>query len=56
VTKRQADAFEDLLTLLARVPKHEIDAEDKREARNKARRKKPKRAKPGAIIPESKAG
>jgi hypothetical protein len=47
-------AFTDLLTKLARVPKVEIDAEEKREARNESRRKTPKpSAKPGQIVPTS---
>ncbi len=44
-------AFSTLLTKLARVPKAEIDAEEKREQRNKDRRKTPKpAAKPGQIV------
>jgi len=44
-------AFDSLLKQLARVPKSEIDAEERREERNKARRKTPKPAKPGHIVP-----
>lgn len=49
--KDAAEGFPSLLSRLARVPKAEIDAEEKREQRNKARRKTPKlRAKSGHII------
>ena len=44
-------AFSRLLSKLARVPKAEIDAEERRDERNKARRKTPKPAKPGHIVP-----
>ena len=48
----EADNFKSLLTRLARVPKAEIDAEQKREERNDARRKTEKpAAKRGRIIP-----
>jgi hypothetical protein len=48
----EASRFSELLTKLARVPKAEIDAEEKREQRNKDRRKTPKpAAKPGRIVP-----
>lgn len=44
--------FKDFLARLVRVPKHEIDAEEKREARNKERRTTPKpAAKHGQIVP-----
>lgn len=52
--QRESDertAFSSLLMRLARVPKAEIDAEQKREERNDARRKTPKpAAKPGHIV------
>jgi hypothetical protein len=48
----ESGRFSELLARLARVPKAEIDAEGKREQRNKDRRKTPKpRAKAGHIIP-----
>ncbi len=48
----EANRFSTLLTKLARVPKAEIDAEEKREQRNKDRRKTPKpAAKRGQIVP-----
>jgi len=48
----ESSRFSDLPTKLARVPKAEIDAEEKREQRNKDRRKTPQpRAKSGHIIP-----
>jgi hypothetical protein len=48
----EADRFKSLLTRLARVPKAEIDAEQKREERNDARRKTEKPARPhGQIVP-----
>jgi hypothetical protein len=44
--------FVRLLTRLARVPKSEVDEEQRREERNKARRTTPKPpAKPGHIVP-----
>jgi len=53
----EASRFSELLTKLARVPKAEIDAEGKREQRNKDRRKTPQpAAKPGQIIPTQTAG
>jgi hypothetical protein len=46
-----SDPFKSLLGKLARVPKAEIDAEEKREGRNKERRKTPRpAAKPGHIV------
>jgi hypothetical protein len=47
----ERSAFDELLRKLARVPKAEIDAEERRQERNKARRKTPKPAKPGHIVP-----
>ena len=48
----ESGRFSELLTKLARVPKAEIDAEEKREQRNKDRRKTPKpAARPGQIVP-----
>lgn len=46
-------AFKRLLTRLVGVPKREIDAEEKRETRNKSRRKTPKHAKPRHILPDA---
>lgn len=48
----ESGRFLELLTKLARVPKAEVDAEEKREQRNKDRRKTPKpAAKHGQIVP-----
>ena len=50
--RSEHSAFRSLLNKLARVPKAEIDAEERREEENKARRKTPKPpAKPGHIVP-----
>lgn len=52
VNKNSDEQFSSLLSRLARVPKHEVDEEEAREARNDARRKTPKpAAKPGQIVP-----
>lgn len=49
-------AGSELLTKLARVPKAEIDADEKREQRNKDRRKTPKpAARPRQIVPTDTA-
>jgi len=40
----EGSAFNDLLTRLARVPKREVEEEERREERNEARRKTPKQA------------
>jgi hypothetical protein len=46
-----ANPFTDLLGKLARVPKSEIDEQERRAEAKKARRKAPKPAKPGQIVP-----
>jgi hypothetical protein len=47
--------FKNLLAKLSRVPKREIDEQEKRDTRNRERRKNPRPAKPGQIasVPES---
>jgi hypothetical protein len=47
--ENESTRFKDLLTRLSRVPKREIDEQEKREAHNKERRKHPRPAKPGQI-------
>jgi hypothetical protein len=50
----EQSAFNELLTRLARVPKREVEEEERREQRNEARRKTPKpAAKPGHILPST---
>jgi hypothetical protein len=46
-----ARRFADLLKRLVRVPKREIDEQERRDTRNRARRKTPKPAKHGQIVP-----
>ena len=43
--------FESLLKRIARVPKREIDEQERIDARNKERRKTKRPAKPGHIVP-----
>ena len=53
--RSEQSAFRSLLNRLARVPKAEIEAEERREEANKARRKNPKPpAKPGQIVPTTR--
>ena len=50
MTKIATNGFADLLTRLARVPKHEIDEQEKKETRKfKARKTHKAYAKPGRI-------
>jgi hypothetical protein len=46
-----AERFKDFLRRLARVPKREIDEQERRDTRNRERRKTPKPAKHGRIVP-----
>lgn len=49
--KPKPGGFDDLLTRLARVPKHEIDAEERKYQKS---RKVEEPAKPRAIVPRSR--
>jgi hypothetical protein len=51
MSERTGDRFTDFLKRLVRVPKREIDEQERRDTRNKERRKHPRPAKPGQIVP-----
>jgi len=53
VPKKPANAFSDLLRKLVRVPKEEIDEQEKKYQES---RKGTERAKPGEMLPRRKAG